>query len=164
MQKCKKRTKKAKKVHLQRLPVEDGCLQRVVLVGQLQREERPFLADEAQEDLVALPSGQFKKVLFVDPFEVAFVAFDLLASPVGADEDVHMLVGIDVMDEGDDAAVAPFRHGEAGLLPHLSQHTVLGALPFLELAAHAEPFVVVDVVLLLGAVQHEVLVAALQIA
>ena len=163
MQKCKKCTKKAKKVHLQGLPVEDSGLQRVVLVGQLQREERPFLADEAQEDLVAFPSGQFKEVLFVDPFEIAFVAFDLLAGPVGADEDVHMLVGIDVVNEGDDAAVAPLRHGEAGLLPHLAQHTVLWALPFLELAAHAEPFVVVEVVFLLGTVQHEILRATFKI-
>ena len=100
---------------------------------------------------------------FVNPFEVALVAFDLFSRPVGADEDVHVLVFIDVVYDGDDDAVAPFRHGEACLLPHLAQHTVFGAFAVLELAAYTEPFVVVEVVFLLGAVQHEVLAAALQV-
>ncbi len=152
-----------KKVHLQRLPVQDGFLERVIFVGQLQREERPMLVDEAEEDLVAFPHGEVKEALLFDPFEVALVAFDLVTRPVGADEDVHVFVIVDVVHEGDDAAIAPFRHGEACLFPHLTQHAILGALPFLELAAHAEPFVVVEVVLFLGAVQHEVLAAALQI-
>ena len=151
------------KVHLQRFPVQYGRFQRVVFVSQLQGEERSVFVDETEEYLVAFPHGKLKQTLFFDPFEVALVAFDLVARPIGADEDVHVFVVIDVMHEGDDAAVAPFRHGETGLFPHLAQHAVLGALPFLELAAHAQPFVVVEVVFLLGAVQHEILAAALQI-
>ena len=119
-----------------------------------------MFVDETEEDLVAFPHGQFKKALLFNPFEVAFVTFDVVASPVGANEDVHVFVVIDVMHKGDDAAVTPFRHGEAGLFPHLAQHAILGALPFLELAAHAQPFVVVEVILFLGAVQHKVLAAA----
>ena len=151
------------KVHSQRLPIQNGCFQRVVFVGQFQREERSVLVNEAEENLVAFPHGEFEETLFLDPFEVALVAFNLVARPIGADEDVHVFVVVDVVHKGDDAAVAPFRDGEAGLFPHLAQHAVLGALPFLELAAHANPFVVVLVVLFLGAVQHEVLAAALQI-
>ena len=151
------------KIHLQRFPIKNGLFQDVLFVGELEGEKRPVLVDEAKEDLVAFPHGEFEEVLFLYPFEVALVAFDLVARPVSADEDVHVLVVIDVVNKGDDAAVAPFRDGEAGLFPHLAQHAVLGALPFLELAAHAEPFVVVEVVLFLGAVQHEVLAAALQI-
>ena len=151
------------KVHLQRFPVQYGRFQRVVFVGQFQGEKRPVFVDEAEENLVAFPHGKFEQALFFDPFEVTLVAFDLVARPVGADEDVHVFVVIDVMHEGDDAAIAPFRHGETGLFPHLAQHAVLGALPFLELAAHAQPFVVVKVVFLLGAVQHEILAAALKI-
>ena len=123
-----------------------------------------MLIDEAQENLVAFPHGEFQKALFLNPFQVAFVAFNLVARPVGADEDVHVLVIIDVVHEGDDATVAPFRDGETRLLPHLAQHAVLGALPFLELAAHAKPFVVVEIVLFLSAMQHETLRAAFQIA
>ena len=122
-----------------------------------------MLIDEAEENLVAFPHGKVQQVLLLDPFEVALVAFDLVTCPIGTDEDVHVFVVIDVMHEGDDAAVAPFRDGKARLLPHLAQHAVLWALPFLELAAYAEPFVVVEVVFLLGAVQHEILAAALQI-
>ena len=144
-------------------PVQNSFFEGIVFVGQFEREEWPMLIDEAEENLVAFPHGEVQQVLLLDPFEVALVAFDLVTRPVGADEDVHVFVVIDVVHKGDDAAVAPFRDGEARLLPHLAQHAVLGALPFLELAAHAKPFVVVEVVLFLGAVQHEVLAAALQI-
>jgi len=120
-----------------------------------------MFVDEAEENLVAFPHGKVEQALFFNPFEVAFVAFDLVARPVGAYEDVHMFVVVDVMHEGDDATVAPFRDGESCLFPHLAQHAVFRALPFLELAAHAEPFVVVEVVFFLGAVQHEVLATAL---
>jgi len=122
-----------------------------------------MVVDEAQEYLVAFPHGEFQQALFLNPFEVALVADDLVAGPAGADKDVHMLVVVDVMHKGDDATIAPFRDGEARFLPHLAQHTVFGALPFLKLAAHAEPFVVVEVVFLLGAMQHEVLRAAFKI-
>lgn len=151
------------KVHLQRFPVQYGRFQRVVFISQLHGEERSVFVDETEEYLVAFPHGKLKQTLFLDPFEVALVAFNLVAGPVSADEDVHVFIVIDVMHEGDDATVAPFRHGETSLFPHLAQHAVLRALPFLELAAHAQPFVVVEVVFLLGAVQHEILVAALQI-
>lgn len=123
-----------------------------------------MLVDEAEEDLVTFPHSEFQKALFLNPFEVALVAFDLVARPVGADEEVHVFVLINVVYEGDDAAVAPSGDGEARFFPHLAQHAVLGAFAVLELAAHAEPFVVVEVVLLLGAMQHEVLAAALKVA
>ena len=152
-----------KKIHLQGFPVQNGRFQRVVFVGQFQREELPMLVDEAEKDFVAFPHREFQQTFLFDPFEVAFVAFNLLARPIGADEDMHMLVVVDVVHEGDDAAVAPFRDGESRLLPYLAQHAVLGALPFLELAAHTEPFVVVEVVFLLGTVQHEILRATFKI-
>ena len=119
-----------------------------------------MLIDETEENLVAFPHGEVQQVLLLDPFEVALVAFDLVTCPIGADEDVHVFVVIDIVHEGDDAAVAPLGDSESCFFPHFPQHAVLGALPFLELATHAEPFVVVEVVLFLGAVQHEVLAAA----
>ena len=151
------------KVHLQRFPVQYGRFQRVVFISQLQGEERSVFVDETEEDLVAFPHGKLKQAFFLDPFEVALVTFDLVSRPFGADEDVHVLIVIDVMHKGDDATVTPFRDGEARLFPHLTQHAVFGAFAFLKLAAHAKPFVVVEVVFFLGAVQHEVLAAALQI-
>ena len=163
MQKCKKRTIYAKKVHLQWFPIQNRRFQSVVFVGKFQREERSLFVDETEENFVAFPHGEFKQALFFDPFEVALVAFNLVARPFGAYEDMHVLIVVDVVYESDDAAVAPFRDSEARLFPHLAQHAVLGTLSFLELAAHAEPFVVVEIVFLLGAVQHEVLAAAFKI-
>ena len=135
----------------------------IPLIGYFEGEKRPVFVDEAEEDLIAFPHGKFEQALFFDPFEVALVAFDLVARPVSADEEMHVFAFPDVGDEGDNAAVAPLRDGIARFFPHLAQHAVLGALPFFELAAHPEPFVVVEVVFFLGAVQHEVLAAALKV-
>ena len=143
--------------------IQDGFFQRIILISELQGKERSLLIYQLQENLVAFPGRQFEKSLFVNPFEVTLVANDLLARPVGANEDVHLLGGPDVVDEGDDTAIAPRRDGEARFFPHFAPHAVFGTLPFLELAAHANPFVVVLVVLLLGAVEHEVLAAALKV-
>ena len=144
--------------------IQDGFLEVIALIGEFQGEEWHFFVDEFEEDLVAFPHGQFEKAFLLDPFEITLVAHDLVTGPVGANEEVHMFGFPDVGDEGDDAAVAPFRDGIACFFPHLAQHAVLRALPFLELATHTKPFVVVEVVFLFGAVQHEVLVAAFQIA
>ena len=56
------------------------------------------------------------------------------------------------------------RQGKAGLFPHLPHKAVLRAFKPLKFAAHAHPFVVVVVVLLFDAVQHQVGVLPLQIA
>ena len=108
------------KIHLQGFPVQNSRFQRVVFVGQLQREKGTVLVDEAEENLVAFPHGEVQQALLLDPLQVAFVAFDLLAGPVGADEDMHVLVIVDVVHKSDDTAIAPLGDGEAGLLPHLA--------------------------------------------
>ena len=144
--------------------IQNRLLEVVALIGEFQGEERRFFVDEFEEDLVAFPHGQFEEAFFLDPFEVALIADDLVACPFGAYEEVHMFAFPDIGDEGDDAAVAPLGDGIARLLAHLTQHAFLGALPFLKLAAHAKPFVVVEVVFLFGTVQHEILGAAFQVA
>jgi hypothetical protein len=151
------------KVHLQSFSVQNSLFQCVIFVGQLQREERSMLIDKAEENLIAFPRWQLQKSLFVNPFKVAFVAYNLLAFPFCADKDVHLLGRPDIVDESNDATIAPRGNGKACFLIDFAPHAVLGALPFLELASHANPFVVVLIVLLLGAVQHEVLVAALKV-
>ena len=136
----------------------------IAFIGEFQGKERSFFVYQFEEYFVAFPHGEFKEAFFLDPLEVTLVAHDFVADPVGADEEMHVLCLPDVGDEGDDAAVAPLCHRVARLLPDLAQHAVLRALPFLELAAYAEPFVVVEVILFLGAVQHQVLRAVFQIA
>ena len=151
------------KVHLQSFSVQNSLFQCVIFVGQLQREERSMLIDKAEENLIAFPRWQLQKSLFVNPFKVAFVANNLLTFPFCADKDVHLFCWPYIMNKGNDAAITPLSDGEARFLKDFAPHAVLGALPFLELAAHANPFVVVFVVFLLGAVQHEVLAAALKV-
>ncbi len=155
--------KHANRASFHSFSIQNDFFQAFILITQFQREKRSLLVNQSQENLVTFPRWKFKKPLFLNPFEVAFVAVGLLARPVGADEDVHLLGGPDVVDEGDDAAIAPRRDGEARFLKDFAPHAVLGAFAFLELAAHANPFVVVLVVFFLGAVQHEVLAAALQV-
>ena len=146
------------------MPVEDGALEGIALIGKFEGEERRVFLQEFEEDLVAFPHGKLEEMFFLDPFEVALVAHDLVAGPVGTDKEVHVFRFPDVGDEGDDAAVAPLRDGEARLFANFTEHAVFGALPFFELAAHAEPFVMVQVVFFLGAVKHEVAGAAFQVA
>ncbi len=66
----------------------------------------------------------------------------------GGGEEVHVFRDPPVGDEGHQAPVAVVGEGEAGLLPHLPEQAVLGALLVLELSANADPFVVVEVVFL----------------
>ena len=136
----------------------------IAFIGEFQRKEGGFFVNQFEKDFVAFPHGEFEEAFFLDPFEVTLVAHDFVAGPVGADEEVHVLCLPDVGDEGDDAAVAPLCHRVACLLPDLAQHAVFRALPFLELTAYTEPFVVIEVILFLGAVQHQVLRVVFQIA
>ena len=53
---------------------------------------------------------------------------------------------------------------QAGLLLHFPQQTVLRAFKPLKLSAYTDPFVVVVVVLLFDAVQHQVGIVPFQIA
>ena len=123
-----------------------------------------MFVDEAQENLVTFPRGQFQKMLLLNPFQISLVAFHLLPFPFCADENVHLLGRPDVVHEGDYATITPNRDGEARFLKNLALHAVLGALSILKLASHANPFVVVLVVLLLGTMQHEASATALQVA
>ena len=147
-----------------RFSVQNRFLEEVAFVGEFKGEEGSFFVDEPEKYLVAFPHGQFEEAFFLDPFEVALVAHDLVASPVGTHEEVHVFAFPDIRDEGYDAAVAPLGDGKPSLFPHLAQHAVFGTLTFLEMAAHAKPFVVVQVIFFFGAVEHEVLVAAFKIA
>lgn len=144
--------------------IQHSLLKVIAFVSEFQGEERDTLIEELQEDFVAFPQCEVEEAFFIDPLEVAFVAHDLLAGPVGAHEEVHVFGGPAVGDKGDDAAVAPLGDGEAGFLAHFAQHAVLGAFVGLELPSHSEPFVVVEVVLFFGAVKHQVLITAFEIA
>ena len=146
------------------MAVEDSFLKFITFIGQFQGEERCVILDKLKEDLVAFPHREFQQTFLFDPFEVAFVAYDLVADPVGADEEVHEFVFPAVEDEGDDAAVAPVRYGIARFFPHLAQRAVLGALPILEMSPYPKPFIVVEVVFFFGTVQHQVAVAAFEVA
>ena len=61
-----------------------------------------------------------------------------------------------VGDKGDDPAVAPAVQRKAGLLPCFTQKTVLRALPFFELAPDSDPLVVIQVILLLHPMEHQI--------
>ena len=68
---------------------------------------------------------------------------------------VHELCLRVIVLECHDSTIAIPVDMKSGFLQHLSPHTVLGALPLLKLAADANPFPVVLVVLLADPVQHQ---------
>ena len=77
---------------------------------------------------------------------------------------MHVLRAPFVGDEGDDAAVAPACEDEPRFLPDLPQQTVLRAFALLNLAADADPFVLVFVHFLFHPVEHQVVPAPFQVA
>ena len=146
------------------MAVEDSFLKFITFIGQFQGEEGRMILDKLKEDLVAFPHREFQQTFLIDPFEVSFITYDLVAGPVRADEELHEFVFPAVGDEGDDAAVAPLRDGIARFFPHFAQHAVLGALPVLEMSPYPKPFIVVVVDFFFGTVQHQVAVAAFEVA
>ena len=77
---------------------------------------------------------------------------------------MHPLGGPWVTEKIHDAAVNRRVHRQAGLLAHLAQGAGQRVLTRFKLAADADPLVVVDVVFLFDAVQHQVRTVLFEIA
>ena len=77
---------------------------------------------------------------------------------------MHIFARITVGNEGDDATVAVIGNGQSRFLPNLTEHTVLGALSVFEMTADSDPFIVVDVILFLGAVKHQIATVSFGVA
>ena len=92
----------------------------------------------------------------MQPFQYALVALLYRTGPAGSGEQVHVLALPSVGHEGDHTTVAVVRQGQARLLQRLAADALLGAFALLALAAHADPLVAVQIVLLLDAVEHQV--------
>ena len=145
-------------------PIQRGVGECVALVAELQREKRRVLCQQAEEDSIALPAGQRRHGGFFDPLQRALVAVGQRTGEAVRREQVHVFRLPSVGHERDNAAVAPVCQRQAGLLTHLAQQALLRAFVRLKLAAHADPFVVVEVVFLLDAVQHQVAAVPLNVA
>ena len=76
---------------------------------------------------------------------------------------MHILRGVQGVHEGDESPVPVVGQSQARLFQRLPQYAVLRTLLILELAAHADPLVVVQVIFLLDPVEHQIAVAPLQI-
>ena len=117
-----------------------------------------------KKNSIARPELFCEQLVLADPGKLALVAGALLARPRVRGEQVHIFARPHVRDERHKAAIAPAREREPRFLAHLAAEAVLRALPRLELAADADPFIAVLVVFLFRAVEHQILAAALHIA
>ena len=99
----------------------------------------------------------------VNPLQIPLIAVLDLPGEVLRVKEVHIFGAVLVRYKGDNPPVPPAVQGESGLLQHLPAETVLGALPGFELAADADPFILVEVALLFHPVEHEVFLAPLEI-
>jgi len=122
------------------------------------------LVHEPQEDPVALPLLQGGELPLADPGQLTLVAVLRRAGEARGVEQVHILGRVDVGDEGHKPAVAVLRERQPRFLQHLAADAVLRAFPVLKFSADADPFVVIFVVLLFYAVEHQILSIALKIA
>ena len=125
-----------------------------------------FLVEQLEENFIALPDGQLLHLFLRHPFQHAFPAgialYHLARPPVGGVEMDEL--GHIAPDESQQSPAAPVGQRQARLFLHFTEKAVLRALEPLEFSADAHPFVVVVVVLLLHAVEHQVGVVPLQIA
>ena len=109
--------------------------------------------------------GELGYVFFWDPFQGAFVAFLEVAGEFSRRKEVHEFRLVHaVANEGDDAAVLGTNQGEARFFQRFALDTVFGRFPFFELAADADPLVLVDVVFFLDAVEQQVLAVLFNVA
>ena len=108
--------------------------------------------------------GQLQQVALGDPLQISLVALLQGSGKAVGGEQVHILRGPPVGDKGDDPPVSVVGEGKPGLLPGLPEQTVLRALPVLELAPDPDPLVLVQIVLLLDPVEHQVLLSPADIA
>ena len=134
------------------------------MVLELQGEEGDVLLQQAEENFVPLPHGKAPQLRFFNPGQLSLIAGVGRAGPASGGEEVHILGGCLIGHKGHQAPVAVVRQRQARLLPGLPEDAVLGALPIFEFAAHADPFVMVQIALLFHPVEHQVSVAPLQIA
>lgn len=130
----------------------------------MSQEKRRVLRQQAEENFVARPQRQRRHGRLVHPLEIPLVAFAQRAGEARRREEVHVFPLPLVGQKRHHAAAAPVGQRQAGLLLRLAQEALVRRLVTLELAADADPFVVVEVVFLLHAVQHEILLPALDIA
>ena len=121
---------------------------------------------QTEKELVPLPDGQFLHLRLLHPLQFSLGAgiapYHLALPPVGGvqvDELGHV-----APNKGQQAPGAEALQSQASLLLHFPQQTVLRAFKPLKLSAYTDPFVVVVVVLLFDAVQHQISVLPLQIA
>ena len=77
---------------------------------------------------------------------------------------MHGLGLILIRHKSDDTAVIPGIHCQARLLANLPDSTFLRTFSFFKLAANADPFIMIDIVFLFDAVEHEIVAVLLQIA
>ena len=76
---------------------------------------------------------------------------------------MHIFGLIDSVYKGDKTTVTVVGQGKSGLFKGLAEDAVLGTLFILKLAAYTYPLVVINIVFLLYAVQHQVFIAALDL-
>ena len=127
-------------------------------------EKRCALRQQPKENFVPLPDRQVLYFGFGHPFQCALVTVGQRAGKIGAGVQVHPLGGPWLASKIHNAAVGGGLHRQAGFLPHFAQGTGFGSFAGVKLAAHTDPFIVVDVVLLFNAVQHQIAAVLFQVA
>ena len=126
---------------LQYSSVQHRLFQGIAVVHQLERKIRSIPVEQAEENFVALPDGQFRHLFLGHPLQhtlFAGVALHHLALPavsgVQVDEPGHV-----APHKGQQSPGAVACQGKAGLLPHLPHKAVLRAFKPFKFAAQLIP-------------------------
>ena len=134
------------------------------VVNEFEREKGLVLCQEAEEYFVPLPYVEVVDLLLRNPFKDPFVTFDGFSFKTIRSEKMHIFRSAVTGNKGDDSPEPVGGQRIACFFPDFAHKTLVRTLVLLEVAAHSDPFVLIDVVFLYDPVQHQVFPVPLQIA
>jgi hypothetical protein len=128
------------------------------VVHKLERKERVVFIDQTEKDLVSLPDVELPYLRDVHPLQLSFIAGNRIALEAIRCKKMHILRDAVSRYKGHDSAESPGSQCVAGLLPDLSQQTLLRTFPKFKMTADTDPLVMIAVIFFLDTVHHQVLV------
>ena len=128
------------------------------VIYQFQGEERPVFLQKPEEQLIAGPEIQAKYRLLVHPFQRSFVAGKHIPGKTRRGIERHIFQAFLSGHKGHQTPEPVVRQRKPCFFPHFPKQTLLRTLRPLKMPADADPFVLVDVMLLLHPVKHEIFI------
>ena len=128
----------------------------LLIIPQFYMEKWLIRQQIIQEHLVPFPERQVKYIALRDPFQLAFTALRHSLFAGLSRIEIHVLVFPSVTDEFNEPAQRHFPGFKSGLLPDFPPDAFLRCFTGFDLSSDADPFSLIEVILLFVSEQHQV--------